>query len=262
MPSRAITPRKANLTPDYEARLLLNPEAVLNDDHEPTGAVLLAFGMTESTLMNVQFFDTDSKDISAADWSVRIRKRADRSNLELTYKKRSNIASDNVDAALTVANIDGFDADDTNYEAQVEWGFMTRVLSISREKKARSPTNGVDLPDAEDSRKMLIDEAPGKFDNWRHNKWGTAALNRSRPYGPVLAKRWIGTWSDIKLFIEVWPIRTGSDGKITYIVEASFKTSSLLTAETEHAKLATHLEDKKWFLAQDAQKTRLILENY
>ncbi len=262
MPSRASPHRKANLTPDYEARLLLNPEVVLNTDYELKRDVLLAFGITKSISMNVQFFDTDSKDISAADWSIRVRKREDKSDLELTYKKRYNIASGDVDAALAVASIDGFDADDTKYEAQVEWGLTTRVLSISRDKEARSPTNGADLPNAADSRKMLIDEAPGKFDDWRQKKWGTAALNRSRPYGPVFARRWIGAWGDLKLYVEAWPIRTDSDGKMIHIVEASFKTSSRQTAETEHSKLATYLEDKKWLLAQDTQKTQLILENY
>ncbi|KAJ6439177.1 vegetative incompatibility protein HET-E-1 [Purpureocillium lavendulum] len=265
MQSRAIpSPKQANLTPDYEARLLLNPEVVLNTEHEPTKDVLSAFGITtERTLMNVGFFDTEVKDISTADWSVRIRKPEDKTKFELTYKKRYNIMRDNVDAVLTTAKDHGFDAGNTNNEAQVEWGFLTRTLSVSREKKSGSLTNGVDLPDEMEARKMLIDEAPDKFANWKPNKWGSATLNKSRFYGPVLAKRWIGSWSTIpQLYIEIWPIRTGSNGKMTYIVEASFKTDSRLTAETKKADLMGFLKDRGWFLAQDALKTQLILVNY
>uniref|UniRef100_A0A8H7NHN6 Uncharacterized protein n=1 Tax=Bionectria ochroleuca TaxID=29856 RepID=A0A8H7NHN6_BIOOC len=109
---------------------------------------------------------------------------------------------------------------------------------------------------------MLIDAAPDKFDNWKSNKWGTAALEISRPYGPVHAKRCIGIWNDTKLYIEVWPIRTGLDGKISYIVEASFKTASREVAMAERGKLAAYLEEKGWLLARDSLKTQLIMENY
>uniref|UniRef100_A0A8H7NHN3 Uncharacterized protein n=1 Tax=Bionectria ochroleuca TaxID=29856 RepID=A0A8H7NHN3_BIOOC len=137
MLSRAIPPpKKANLTPEYEVRLLLKPEIVLNPDHEPTSTVLSAFGMSPtSTLMNVQFLDTDSKDIYAAGWSVRIRKIENKSGIELTYKKRYNISSACIDTELTTANKDGFNADDGKYEAQVEWGILAQTLSISREKR-------------------------------------------------------------------------------------------------------------------------------
>ncbi|KAJ5414991.1 hypothetical protein N7509_000089 [Penicillium cosmopolitanum] len=114
-----------NIIPDYEVRLLLNPTAVLDPEHELTNTVLSAFHIAPTvTRMNVQFLDKGSKEISLADWSARIRKAKNENDFELTYKKRYPIVGGDVDAALTVANNDGSNARSTKYKAQVEWGLL------------------------------------------------------------------------------------------------------------------------------------------
>jgi len=85
----------------------------------------------------------------------------------------------------------------------------------------------MDLPNQTDSRSLLINNAPDKFNNWLYSDWGTSKLSSSRIYGPVLAKRSVGTWSGQQLYIEVWPIQS-----------------------------------KGWFLAQDSLKTQLIMDRY
>ncbi|RKK65610.1 hypothetical protein BFJ69_g16135 [Fusarium oxysporum] len=110
-----------NMTPEYEVKLLLKPTAVLGPDKELKSTVLSTFDMPPSvTKQNIQFLDTDSKDIYAAGWSARIRKSENDDSLELTYKKRYAIVGGDIDAALTTANNDGFEAGDVKYEAQVE----------------------------------------------------------------------------------------------------------------------------------------------
>ncbi len=135
----AAAPAQADpkMTPDYEVKLLLNPAVVLGSDHKLTSTVRSAFGMPSTvTKMNVQFLDTNSKTIYANGWSPRIRKTEGESDFELTYKKRYAITGGNIDGALTTANAEGFDAGDTGYEAQVEWGYQQLTLSISRPKTA------------------------------------------------------------------------------------------------------------------------------
>ncbi|KAH8656401.1 hypothetical protein BGZ61DRAFT_190428 [Ilyonectria robusta] len=253
-----------NMTPDYEVKLLLNPTAVLGPDNELTSTVLLTFDMPPTvTKLNVQFLDKSCKEIYTAGWSPRIRKTENEDDFELTYKKRYVITGGDIDAALTTANNDGFDAGDAKYEAQVEWGYQKQTLSISRKKTAADSGNsGMDLPGTSNSRAMLIDEAPDKFDNWLPSNWGTGALAMSRIFGPVLAKRSIGTWSGMRLSIEVWPILNSSGTGIEYIVEASFKTKSRTTASIKHGSFTTYLQGKGWFLAQDSLKTQLIMERY
>ncbi|KAK2469331.1 hypothetical protein H9L39_19048 [Fusarium oxysporum f. sp. albedinis] len=109
---------------------------------------------------------------------------------------------------------------------------------------------------------MLIDEAPDKFDNLQGNNWGTGMLAKSRIFGPVHAKRSVGKWEGMRLYIEVWPIGKRGSTEIDYLVEASFKTESRMTATAKHDSFISYLQDKGWFLCKDSLKTQLIMERY
>jgi hypothetical protein len=193
------------MEPEYEVRLQLKPAAVLDHDHKLTTTVLSTFNLPKTvTRLSVQFLDTDCTDIYSAGWSPRVRKTEDEDELELTYKKRYPITGTGIDGALTVANKDDFNADAAKYEAQVEWGYNNHTLSISRKKSVPdTEDNGMKLPGKHDSQKILVKEAPDKFDNWKGSNWGTEALRESRIFGPVLARRSVGTWNGMKLFLEV-----------------------------------------------------------
>lgn len=253
-----------NMAPEFEVKLLLKPAAVLGPNKELESTVLSAFDMPPSvTKQNIQFLDTSSKDIYTAGWSARIRKTENDDSLELTYKKRYAIVGGDINAALTTANNNGFNASDSKYEAQVEWGYQKQTLSISRKKQvAESMNSGMDLPGELNSRAMLSNEAPNKFNNWQGNNWGTAVLAESRIFGPVRAKRSIGTWEGMRLYIEVWPIRNRAGTGNDCLVEASFKTESRTTALTKHDSFISYLQDKGWFLEEDSLKTQLIMERY
>ncbi|UKZ74664.1 hypothetical protein TrVFT333_002334 [Trichoderma virens FT-333] len=250
------------MTPDYEVRLQLDPARVLNSEHELVSAVLESLKVSATPLqMNVQFLDNCSKDIYDAGWCVRIRKVEGKSHHELTYKKRYDINNGNIDEVLNRAEKDGFGS---KYEAQVEWGYSKQTLSISREKKVSySGKTELELPGLNESRKMAIKEEPDKFDDWGPgHDWGTKILAKARVFGPVLAKRWIGKWNDVQVYIEVWPIPNAEGTGTEYIVEASFKTDSYKTASTERNNLTNQLQAQGWALTEDSLKTKLILERY
>jgi len=264
-----VTPKQpakaaANMVPDYEVKLLMNPMVVLGSDHKLKSGVRSTFGMPDTvTKMNVQFMDTGDQDMYDAGWVARIRKMEGEDDFELTYKKRYPISGGQIDAALTLANTEGFDATDTNYDAQVEWGYQNQTLSISNDKTGKkSGYHGMDLPSASDSRDLLSDHVPGKLDDWLYNGWGEDMLDDSRKYGPVLAKRYTGTWSGIKTYIEIWPILNAAGTGTDYIVEISFKTTSRTTAAQKHDDLIAYLQTQGWFLAQDSLKTQLIMDRY
>ncbi|CAK38723.1 hypothetical protein CBS115989_1678 [Aspergillus niger] len=255
-----------NMTPDYEVRLLLNPAKVLSSEHELTDNVRSALNLAPTAIkLNVQFLDTCAKEIYTAGWSARIRKADNEDDLELTYKKRYAVTDGNIDSALTATKNDGFNAGDTKYKAQIEWGYERQILSISRKKTVADAVAGndnMDLPGTSDSRQMLIDEAPDKFKNWRPNKWGTSVLAMSRIYGPVFVKRFVGTWGRIPLYVEIWPLINSQRTGIEYIVEASFKTENIMTASDERSNLITDLQSKGWLLLKELLKTQLIMERY
>ncbi|ORY13690.1 hypothetical protein BCR34DRAFT_561529 [Clohesyomyces aquaticus] len=254
----------SNMVPNYEVKLLMNPTAVLGTDNKLKPTVLSTFSMpTSVTKMNVQFLDTSAKEIYNAGWSPRIRKMEGGSDFELTYKKRYPVTNDDITAALNTANSEGFDSTTTTYDAQIEWGYQKKTLSISRDKTASDAGySGVDLPGTSPSRSMLQNNAPDKFDDWVYNNWGTTTLGVSRIFGPVLAKRSVGTWSGQQLYIEVWPIKDAAGTGIEYIVEASFKVDTVSVASAKHDELVTFLTSKGWFLAQDSLKTQLIMDRY
>ncbi|KAF2418774.1 hypothetical protein EJ08DRAFT_49793 [Tothia fuscella] len=254
----------ANMMPDYEVKLLMNPSVVLGSDFKLTPTVLSTFAMpTSVTKMNVQFLDTDSKPIYNAGWSPRLRKTEGEADFELTYKKRYPVSNNDIDGTLTTAANEGFDSTTTTYDAQIEWGYQQKTLSISRKKTASSSGySGMDLPGTSNSRTIMINNAPDKFDDWLGNGWGTNNLAISRLYGPILAKRSIGTWSGMQIYIEVWPLKNAAGTGIEYLVEASFKTTSRTTASSQHDALITFLQGKGWFLAQDSLKTALIMQRY
>lgn len=121
----------------------------------------------------------------------------------------------------------------------------------------------MDLPALSASETMMISEAPDKFNDWSSANWGTTQLSASRLYGPVLAKRSIGTWSGVsKFYVEVWPIKAASGTGIEYVVEASFKVTDRASASAKHDELVSFLQGKGWFLAQDSLKTALIMQRY
>jgi hypothetical protein len=68
MTSTIVSPAEivTNMTPNYEVRLLLDPDAVLSSKLELADTILSTFHVASTTKMNVQFLDTCSKDIYTA----------------------------------------------------------------------------------------------------------------------------------------------------------------------------------------------------
>jgi len=260
-----------SLVPNFEVKVLLQPSQVLGSDNKLNDAVLSAFNMkSKSKKMSIQFLDTANQALDGQGWNLRIRTSEGEDDLGLTYKKRyaisegfSATAEGSIDAAANAAGQDGFDST-TSDEAQVEVGYQKQTLSISYNVDLPDTGfGGTGLPPAEDSRKFLIDNTPKEFKNWSATNWGTDQLNSAIIYGPVHAKRYKGTLDELKIFVEVWPIRKSkTDATLVPIVEASFKADDLRAALEGRAKLVDLVQKRGWFLDEDSLKTRLIMDRY
>ncbi|KAL4723020.1 hypothetical protein ACLX1H_010261 [Fusarium chlamydosporum] len=233
----------SNMTPDYEVKLLLKPDAVLDSRSELKSTVLEAFDIRPGVIkQTIQYLDTNDKQLYSNGWSARVRKTENEDGLELTYKKRYTIAANDIDAALNKANHDGFNVSESKYDAQVEWGYKKQTLSISLKKSINFTTSGMDLPEDLSSRSILIEEAPDKFDDFLQEKWGTSMLASSRVFGPVHAKRHVGRWEGTKIYLEIWPLRNSEGTGFEYLVEASLKTQTCLDASKKQTSLMTYLQ--------------------
>lgn len=252
------------MTPDYEVKLLLKPTAVLDSTSNLSGDVLSSFSMPPSaTEIGVLFLDTDAKDLYTAGWSPRIRKTKGKDVFELTYKKRYPVTGAAVDAALATAAEDSFEASDgSKYEAQVEWGYEKMTLSISRDKKVSDGgLSSLSLLDVETAQKMLIKEAPDKFNDFGGDGWGKRLLKDARIYGPIQTKRYTGVWQGVKVYVEIWPIVIASEGRTEIVVELSFKGDTADDSAALRSSLIEVLREKGWLCPHDSLKTQLIMDN-
>ncbi|MDN8593049.1 CYTH domain-containing protein [Paenibacillus sp. 11B] len=253
----------ANAVPAYEVKFLAKPELVLNTDGTPRSEVIQTLGLS-STAKNIsaEYFDTNALNLDQQGWNVRFRKKDDKNNYELTYKKRYPVINGDVNAALTLANQEGFDASDDNYEAEIDWGYGKQTLSFSNTKKVDTKATGVQLPSQQEALTMLLDKLPGKLKNWSSSNWGKQQLSQSRAYGPVTFQRYEGTWNGQELTLEVWPIRNAAGTGVENIVEISFKTTDTSAVSGLRSQLMQVLQNKNWLIPADGLKTQLILERY
>lgn len=263
-PSPSVVDAKAaNLTPTYEVKFMLD-EDILNSDQTIQAEVKNAFALPATAQkIAVEYFDTSDKQLDSEGWNVRFRKKEDKDNFEMTYKKRYSIANGDIDAALTLANQQGFDASDTNYEAEVDWGYSKQTLSLSNDKKSKATTSGATLPADSKALSLVVDNIPGKLKKWKDgSSWGEKQLKASRAYGPVIASKYTGNWNGIEVDVEIWPIRNASGTGTEPVIEISFKTEDYNTAATDRQQLMNYLNQQGWLVPQDSLKTQLVLDRY
>jgi len=253
----------ANAVPSYEVKFLAKPETVLEPSGSLRSEVIQAFGIASvPQAIGVAYFDTDQLELNAEGWDVRFRKKEDKDNYELTYKKRYPIVNGDINAALSLANQEGFDASDDNYEAEIDWGYGKQTLSFSNTKKISTSAAGTVLPSEQDALAMLLDKLPGKLKKWTSPTWGQQKLTQSRIHGPLTFLRYEGSWNGQKLSLEVWPIRTADGTGTENLIEISFKTSDVSVASQLRSELMNTLESNGWLLPTDGLKTQLILDRY
>lgn len=252
----------ANAVPNYEIKLNLGPTA-LDATGAPTATVRTAFGIgMSSKSLSYNFFDTSPLDLNGAGWSARLRHKSGK-DFDLNYKKRFPITGGNIDAALTTANQQGFDSSDTNYAAQVDWTYTKQTLSFANSKShSASGYSGTSMPSESTGRGWLVNEIPGKLEDWNSSNWGKDTLAASRQHGPVTSKEWAGTWQGVEISIEVLPIKNAAGTGTEQIVELSFKTNTLASATSLRSQAITIADAGGWLLQIDVLKTNLILTRY
>lgn len=252
----------ANAVPTYEVKFLLSNDAVLKQDFTLKNEVKEAFQINEpAARMLVEYFDTTDLSLNDSGWNVRFRKKEDKKKYELTYKKRYAVVNGDINAALTQANLDGFSSADTNYKAEVDWGYSKQTLSFSNDKE-ESASKGLNLPNEAEALNLLISKIPGKLDKTNASGWGTVKLLQAYAHGPILASRYSGTFEGLETDIEVWPIIGANGSGTEYVVEISFKTDDYQTAASKRTNLMNLLNNKGWLVPADSLKTNLVLERY
>jgi len=250
----------ANATPDYEVKLDLLGSA-LDGSGVPSAAVRSAFGLSSTaSTRSYEYFDTGVRALKGQGWSVRLRHKSGK-DLELNYKKRFDVSNGDVTAALDTANRAGFDSSDTNYDAQVDWGYSGQELSFSNDKSASgSSYSGTSLPAVSTARSLLVSNIPGKLDDWTAEHWGTDRLTESAAHGPVTTKVYSGSWQGAAPSIEVLTVPAASGGGTQTVIELSFTADTRSEASSLRAKAISLTDSNAWLYHGDILKTDLILD--
>jgi hypothetical protein len=251
-------------SPGYEVKLFLNPKKVLKKGQEPSQDLIDFLGISgPPARLRMAFLDSNLKELHAEGWNVRLREVEGKKELEVTYKRRYPVPDD-LDGTLAVAARQGFDAGETEYEAEVEWGYRKKTLSFTRKKEVEKP-GGDAFPSAKEARRLAASELPGKLDHWVRQGWAESVLTDARLYGPVEARRWAGSRDDVddKIVLELWQVRKPSGDGEEPLVEVSFKKKDPAKATSGREQLLKRLQDKKgWLVEDDVLKTERILERY
>jgi hypothetical protein len=223
-----------------------------------------AFGITGSAkARSYEYFDTGALDLDAEGWDVRLRHKSG-SSFEESYKKRFPVTGGDIDAALDEADDAGFDSGDTNYDAEVDWGYSQQTLSFTDEKShSAGGYSGTSMPSSSTARTWLADDIPGKLDDWSAENWGSDTLGAASAHGPVTSQVWSGAWeSSDDASIEVLPAVDASGTGTEYVVELSLKTDDYADAAALHSDAIAVAEAHGWLYAGDILKTQLILDRY
>lgn len=253
-----------NMTPTYEVKFMLDSDEVLNNSHllKKEYRKLFDTGSDYET-MGILYLDTKAMDFNSQGWINRIRIKEGESNFELTYKKRYSIQNGDIQSALTLANKEGFDATDTNYEAEVDWGYSKMTLSLScKKEKSNKGYDDLELPKKSAAIDMIKDKMPGKEKDWLYGNWGKKTIDDAKKAGPVYCCRYKGDFEGTKISVEIVPIENQSSGVTSYITEISFKADTYAEASSTRADLMNYLEELGILEHRDSLKTQMVLDAY
>lgn len=253
-----------NMVPTYEIKFLLDSDQVLNKDHRLKKEYRNYFETGSDYLtMGILYMDTETQDFNNQGWINRIRVKEGKSDFELTYKKRYPIQDGNIEEALMLANQEGFDATDTNYSAEIDWGYSKMTLSLScKKEKSNKGYGDLELPKKNAAIDMIKDRMPGKEENWLYKNWGKEIIDDAKKAGPVYCYRYDGKYDGTDIDIEIMPIENQDSREITYVTEVSFKENDYNEANKLRSSLIDDLDELGILKHEDSLKTQMILDAY
>jgi hypothetical protein len=256
-----------NADPAFQVKLLVDPSKILGSGGVPLSAATSAFGLGKASGVEAaEYLDSSSRQLENEGWSVRVR-HDDDDQVKETYKKRYAIEGDGTDAdalddALDQAAADSFDADEEDYEAQVDLSYNQATLDFSDDKKADADGLGSGkLPSAGDARDDVVNDLPGKLDDVGSKDFAKDILAAAHIYGPVVQTDYSGSLAGHSVELQVTPMHDAPGGS-AYWAEISADATSLSSAVDLRDDIVDALNARGWLIPQNAFKTEQILATY
>ena len=254
------------LNPDgYELHFLLNSELALDESHQLKQELREEYKTGDKVKSyRLVYFETADRAFSSEGWVNRLRRKdGGKKGFELTYKKRYTVSGEDISAAMRLAELEGFDLSDENWETEIEWGYSGMTLSVSTESNfSYGGYVRIDDLDPTSAAATAARLMPAEEQNWKEEGWGSSQMAVARMAGPISFNRYTGTAFGREVQIEVWKMH-GQDGEANlYITELSFKAENYEDAATSREAITAGLAKVGLLIPDDALKTQQILNAY
>ena len=175
----------------------------------------------------------------------------------------SRLSGTDLNGALRLAAADGFDLSDEDWKLEVEWGYSSMTLSVSKDVKISAEGyDGIDDITLTEAIGIMKEGMPEEERDWGNRKWGIDTLEKSQMAGPVYLIRYTGKYFDQKVEIEVWELPDSGQGEGNYITEMSYKADDYAEAAVYREMMIKDLNGRGLLMEDDALKTQKILDRY
>ena len=245
-------------TPNYtfEVKFLLDSTKVLGSDNVPLKDLQDLFAVKKTNQRVVLYIDSSDRTFNNGGWINRVREKEGKKNIELAYKKRYAVQGTDVNAAIEKAIKDNPSLADGRYEAEIDWGYDKMTLSFTNEVKIDKPKGGLKGMSQADLVSALMANMPFDENGWMFARFKSATIPNVRIAGPVDYIRYMGSYKDVEIDIEVWQV------KDSVITELSFEADNLESATALRNEIMGILDGRGILLHKDSLKTNMILDAY
>ena len=245
-----------------EIKLLLDANRTIGTNHLLNENTRTAFKIEDYSEFTVIYLETINRDYLNEGWTNRIRmkkKKTGNNKVKLTYKKRYSVQGEDIEAALSEAAADQFTPSDSQFPAQVDWGYSKMTLSFSYEASIENESlQDLDALERNSAVDMVGQNMPTREKDWLRKDWGTEALESAQMTGPVHFYRYSGELGESKIQIDVWQIPVGNE--VQDIVELSVKCDNLENAKSIRENTIETLDQMNLLLHTDSLKTQIVLD--
>ena len=240
----------------FEVKFLLDSTKVLDSNNVPMKDFQELFAVKKTNQRTVLYVETPDRKFNNGGWINRVREKEGKKNIELAYKKRYTIQGTDIAGAFEKAVKDNPRITDGRYEAEIDWGYDKMTLSFTAEVKIDTPAGGMKGMSNDDILANVLANMPEDEAGWMFAKLKSSRIKDARFAGPVDYIRYVGSYKDVEIDIEVMPIKDG------IITELSFEAEGLSNAEALRNEIMGILDSRGILLKKDSLKTQTILDVY
>ncbi len=240
----------------FEVKFLLDNSKVLDSNNVPVKELQDLFAVKKTNQRTVLYIESADRRFNDGGWINRVREKEGKKNVELAYKRRYAVQGTDIDGAIERAIKDNPRVTDGRYEAEIDWGYEKMTLSFTAEVKIDKPEGGMKGMSEDALLTNMLSNMPFDEGGWMLAKFRSSKIANPKIAGPVDYIRYIGSYKDVEIDIEVWEV------KGTYITELSFEADDLESATALRNEIMELLDSKGILLHKDSLKTQMILDAY